>query len=40
MAIIGSTWGLQKLKTPVVKTIFTCGVYFAAAFMVYSVLFP
>ncbi len=40
MAIIGSTWGLQKLKTPVVKTIFTCGVYLAATFMVYSVLFP
>jgi len=39
MAIIGSTWGLQKLKTPVVKTIFTCGVYLAATEMIYSLLF-
>jgi len=39
MAIIGSTWGLQKLKTPVVKTIFTIGVYFAASAMIYSLLF-
>ena len=39
MAIIGSTWGLQKLKTPVVKTIFTCGVYLAASAMIYSLLF-
>lgn len=38
-AIIGSTWGLQKLKTPVVKTIFTCGVYLAATWMIYSLLF-
>jgi len=39
MAIIGSTWGLQKLKTPVVKTFFTCGVYLAATWMIYSLLF-
>jgi len=39
MAIIGSTWGLQKLKTPVVKTIFTGGVYLAALGMIYSLLF-
>lgn len=38
-AMIGSTWGLQKLKTPVVKTIFTCGVYLAATWMIYSLLF-
>lgn len=39
MAIIGSTWGLQKLRTKVVKTIFTCGVYLAACGMIYSLLF-
>jgi len=39
MAIIGSTWGLQKLKTPVVKAIFTGGVYLAASAMIYSLLF-
>jgi uncharacterized membrane protein YfcA len=39
MAIVGSTWGLQKLKTPVVKTIFTGGVYLAASEMIYSLLF-
>jgi uncharacterized membrane protein YfcA len=39
MAILGSTWGLQRLKTPVVKTIFTGGVYLAAAEMIYSLLF-
>lgn len=38
-AIIGSTWGLQKLKTRVVRTIFTCGVYLAAIEMIYSILF-
>ncbi|OGS42882.1 MAG: hypothetical protein A3K76_01025 [Euryarchaeota archaeon RBG_13_57_23] len=38
MAIIGSTWGLQKLRTKAVKTIFTCGVYLAAAGMIYSLL--
>ena len=38
MALIGSTWGLQKLKTRAVKTIFTGGVYLAAAEMVYSLL--
>jgi uncharacterized membrane protein YfcA len=39
MAIIGSTWGLQKLRTPMVKTIFIGGVYLAAAEMIYSLLF-
>jgi uncharacterized membrane protein YfcA len=38
-AFIGSRWGLEKLKTKVVKTIFTCGVYLAAAGMIYSLLF-
>ncbi|OGS57047.1 MAG: hypothetical protein A3K60_08155 [Euryarchaeota archaeon RBG_19FT_COMBO_56_21] len=38
MAVLGSTWGLQKLKTKVVKTIFTCGVYVAASEMIYSLL--
>lgn len=37
-AFIGSRWGLEKLKTKVVKTIFTCGVYLAAAGMIYSLL--
>lgn len=39
LALLGSTWGLQKLRTPVVKTIFTCGVYLAAAGMIYNLLF-
>jgi len=39
MAMVGSTWGLKRLKTPVVKTIFTCGVYLAASEMIYSLLF-
>lgn len=38
-AVIGSTWGLQKLKTRVVRTIFTAGVYLAAAIMIYSIVF-
>jgi uncharacterized membrane protein YfcA len=38
MALIGSRWGLQKLKTNMVKTIFTFGVYLAAASMIYSLL--
>jgi len=38
-ALIGSRWGLEKLRTNVVKTVFTCGVYLAAAEMVYSLLF-
>jgi len=38
MAIIGSSWGLAKLRTRVVKIIFTCGVYLAAAEMIYSLL--
>ena len=38
-AFIGSRWGLEKLRTRVVKTIFTCGVYLAAAGMLYSLLF-
>lgn len=39
MAFIGSTWGLKKLRTPMVKTIFTCGVYLAASEMIYSILY-
>jgi uncharacterized membrane protein YfcA len=38
VAVIGSTWGLKKLKTKAVKTIFTGGVYLAACEMVYSIL--
>jgi uncharacterized membrane protein YfcA len=38
MAFIGSRWGLERLKTKVVKTIFTCGVYLAASEMIYSLL--
>lgn len=38
MALIGSRWGLAKLKTKVVKTIFTGGVYLAAIGMIYSLL--
>jgi uncharacterized membrane protein YfcA len=37
-AFIGSRWGLEKLKTRVVKTIFTGGVYLAATQMIYSLL--
>jgi len=37
-AILGSTWGLQSLKTKAVKTIFVCGVFLAAAEMIYSLL--
>jgi len=37
-AVMGSTWGLQKLKTKAVKTIFVCGVFLAAAEMIYSLL--
>jgi len=39
MALLGSRWGLAKLKTRVVKAIFTCGVYLAAVEMVYSLMF-
>lgn len=39
MAILGSTWGLAKLRTRTVRTIFICGVYLAACEMVYSLLF-
>lgn len=39
MAIVGSTWGLRKLRTPMVMMIFTCGVYLAATWMIISVLF-
>ena len=39
LALIGSKWGLEKLKTRVVETIFTIGVYLAATWMTYSVLF-
>jgi uncharacterized membrane protein YfcA len=38
MAVIGSTWGLKKLKTKAVKAIFIGGVYIAACEMVYSLL--
>lgn len=38
MAIIGSTWGLKKLKTKSVRMIFIGGVYLAACEMVYSIL--
>lgn len=37
-ALVGSTWGLKKLKTKIVKTIFTCGVYLAATWMVVSIV--
>ncbi len=37
-AFIGSRWGLEKLKTRTVKTIFILGVYLAAAGMIYSLL--
>jgi uncharacterized membrane protein YfcA len=37
-AILGSTWGLKSLKTKAVKTIFVCGVFLAAAEMIYSLL--
>lgn len=38
MALIGSRWGLQKLKTNLVKTIFTLGVYLAALTMIFNLL--
>ncbi len=38
MALIGSTWGLQRLRTDLVRTIFTCGVYMAAALMIFNLL--
>ena len=38
MAIIGSTWGLKRLKTKAVRTIFVGGVFLAACEMVYSLL--
>ncbi len=38
LALIGSRWGLQKLKTDLVKTIFTCGVYLAAAMMIFNLV--
>lgn len=37
-AFVGSTWGLRRLRTRVVKTIFTFGVYLAATEMVLSLL--
>ncbi len=39
MGVIGSTWGLKKLRTKVVKMIFTGGVYLAASEMILSLLF-
>jgi hypothetical protein len=38
-ALMGSRWGLEKLRTKVVKTIFTGGLYLAAIEMIYSTLF-
>lgn len=38
MALVGSMWGLKRLRTRAVRTIFTGGVYLAAAEMVYSLL--
>ncbi len=38
LALIGSNWGLKKLKTKLVITIFTCGVYLAALGMIISLL--
>jgi len=38
LALIGSTWGLEKLRTNLVKTIFTFGVYLAASGMVLSLV--
>jgi len=37
-AFVGSTWGLKKLRTRMVRTIFTGGVYLAATEMVLSLL--
>ncbi|MBN1678520.1 MAG: sulfite exporter TauE/SafE family protein [Candidatus Thermoplasmatota archaeon] len=37
-AFIGSTWGLKRLRTRIVKTIFTGGVYLGAIEMVLSLL--
>jgi uncharacterized membrane protein YfcA len=39
MGIIGSTWGLKKLRTKAVKMIFMGGVYLAASEMILSLLF-
>lgn len=39
MGLVGSTWGLKRLKTKAVKAIFTGGVYLAACEMIYSLLF-
>jgi len=36
--LIGSAWGLQKLKTRLVRTIFTGGLYLAASGMIYSLM--
>ncbi len=36
MGLIGSTWGLKKLRTKVVRAIFTGGVYLAACVMIYN----
>ncbi len=37
-AILGSTWGLRTLKTKAVRTLFVCGVFLAAAEMIYSII--
>ena len=38
LALAGSTWGLKRLKTRAVRTIFVGGVFLAAALMVYNLL--
>jgi uncharacterized membrane protein YfcA len=38
MGLMGSTWGLKRLRTKVVKMIFTGGVYLAASEMILSLL--
>lgn len=38
MAFLGSRWGLERLRTKVVKMIFIGGVYLAASEMLYSLL--
>lgn len=38
LGFVGSTWGLKRLKTKVVKMIFTGGVYLAASEMILSLL--
>lgn len=37
-ALVGSTWGLEKLKTNIIKALFTCGLYLAAFGLMYNLL--